>query len=175
MEYRVIDWTKMKSRAVDGPRFTVVTIFPGHLTAEVMEATVAVNRHASLADSVRAELMQFNQTETAQLDEAGHRERCWLESKSRSQWTFYPDFFRERFVSPFDQYADRIGQRFKVLGHDEKAENDLENWEPLYRIGFGDGTEISAWGLEVCIPVEPFEPPCHSDLAEDVGPRTTAT
>jgi hypothetical protein len=73
------------------------------------------------------------------------------ESAAKRFWPYTVDVFRERFVSPFQRYASRIGQRFTVLGHDTEAENDLEQFEPMYRIRFEDGTEITAWGEEVCV------------------------
>jgi len=68
---------------------------------------------------------------------------------------YHEDQFREFFTSPFDQYKDRIGQRFTVLGHDTEAEQDVVdgggNFEEMYKIRFEDGTEITAWGHEVCL------------------------
>ena len=85
-------------------------------------------------------------------------EACRAESR-KHVWPYVPGVFRERFVSPFEQYADRVGQRFTVLK--EYAEEELygeggmlRGWEPgdtMYRIRFTDGTEIDAWGEEVCV------------------------
>lgn len=63
---------------------------------------------------------------------------------------YHEDKFRTYFTSPFDLYKDRIGQQFKVLGHDEKAESELETFEEMYLIEFNDGSKITAWGHEVC-------------------------
>ena len=65
-------------------------------------------------------------------------------------WNYIPGEFRDTFDSPFEQYADRIGQRFTVLGRNHEAELGLEEPEDMYRIRFEDGVEITAWGLEVC-------------------------
>ena len=50
IEYRVIDWSKMKSRPTGGPKYTVVTIFPGHLTEEIETATLYNSPYRDLAD-----------------------------------------------------------------------------------------------------------------------------
>jgi hypothetical protein len=75
---------------------------------------------------------------------------CRQESRKK-WWGYVPDHFRDRFVSPFEQYAERVGQPFVVLGRDFDAEANLDEHELLYRIRFPDGTEITAWGEEVCV------------------------
>jgi len=63
------------------------------------------------------------------------------------------DNFRSTFWTPFEQYNERIGQTFKVLGRHTEAEAELEaagTPDTMYRIRFADGVEISAWGEEVC-------------------------
>jgi hypothetical protein len=58
--------------------------------------------------------------------------------------------YRETFVTPYDQYSDRIGQRFTVLAIIDKADaTHDEEVLPMYRIKFVDGTEIEAWPEEV--------------------------
>jgi hypothetical protein len=71
--------------------------------------------------------------------------------RSITNLDYEPGVFRRYFTSPFDQYKERIGQAFTVLGRDEEAEAGLENHEDMYRIRFEDGTEITAWGHEVCV------------------------
>ena len=77
-------------------------------------------------------------------------QRCRKECR-KMDWPYVPDVFRERFVSPFEQYAGRVGQRFTVLGRDYESEDKLEEHEFMYKIRFEDATEITAWGEEVCI------------------------
>lgn len=63
---------------------------------------------------------------------------------------------REAFVSPYEQYADRVGMRFDVLKRitrrnatpAERADIALECL-PMYRIRFADGFETLAWPEEV--------------------------
>lgn len=63
---------------------------------------------------------------------------------------------RETFTTPFDQYRDRIGQRFTVIRkitrrnmtQADRAEYDAEVL-PMYKIRFADGHETSAWPEEV--------------------------
>jgi len=60
--------------------------------------------------------------------------------------TYKPGRFRRRFWTPYEQYRARMGQRFKVVrGHRRRVPGGL-----LYRVRFEDGTEIDAWGEEVC-------------------------
>lgn len=63
---------------------------------------------------------------------------------------------RETFETPFEQYRDRVGQRFTVLRKitkrnitkAEREEYDLECL-PMYKIRFEDGHETSAWPEEI--------------------------
>ena len=73
---------------------------------------------------------------------------------------YFDDVFRKYFTSPYEQYEDRIGQEFTVLGHDLQAEQeskdaagfeDHEKGESIYNIRFNDGVEIVADGHEVCV------------------------
>lgn len=57
--------------------------------------------------------------------------------------------FRSRFVSPYEQYADRIGQRFVVTGLAPEADYDREEVGRMWSIRFGDGYETTAWPEEV--------------------------
>lgn len=63
---------------------------------------------------------------------------------------------RPEFTSPYEQYRDRIGQRFDVLKRITRrnatpAERKDINLEclPMYRIRFIDGHETLAWPEEV--------------------------
>jgi len=58
--------------------------------------------------------------------------------------------FREKFTSPYEQYRERIGQNFTVLGviTEPDTTHDVECL-PIYCIRFEDGTEIEAWPEEV--------------------------
>jgi hypothetical protein len=65
--------------------------------------------------------------------------------------------FRETFTTPFEQYKDRIGQRFVVIRkitkrnatEQDRCEYDLEAL-PMYKIRFvDDGHETSAWPEEI--------------------------
>ena len=58
--------------------------------------------------------------------------------------------FRETFVSPYEQYADRVGQKFTVLREltDEEV-GDPSEVGTMYQILFEDGKEIPAWPEEV--------------------------
>lgn len=91
-------------------------------------------------------------------DEREAIEACRRESRKQS-WPYRPGIFRERFVSPFEQYAERIGQRFVVVHtlckqgeevYDDEG-NVIDHLE-MYRIRFEDGMEIDAWGEEACVP-----------------------
>lgn len=64
---------------------------------------------------------------------------------------------REQFESPYDQYKDHVGKRFKVLGKVESASIDEEVMEPytnsghypLYYIELATGEKIKAWHEEI--------------------------
>jgi hypothetical protein len=79
------------------------------------------------------------------------------EESFKTSWPYVPGVFRKRFVSPFDQYADRVGQRFTVVRTYTPAETAAlcgvpeEEAQEMYRIRFEDGTEIDAWAEEVCV------------------------
>lgn len=61
--------------------------------------------------------------------------------------------YRETFDSPYQQYADRIGQPFTVLSViDKPDEHHDEEVLPMYRIRFSDGFETEAWPEEVLLP-----------------------
>jgi hypothetical protein len=78
-------------------------------------------------------------------------EQCQEESR-KHVWDHTPGVFRERFVSPYEQYADRIGQKFAVVKQTQELAPDAdEPQEDMYLIRFEDGTEITAWGIEVCV------------------------
>ncbi len=72
-----------------------------------------------------------------------------------SNFDYEPDTFRKFFTTPFDQYKEHVGKAFTVLGHDTEAEqqvvDDGGEFEEMYRIRLEDGTEITAWGHEVCV------------------------
>lgn len=57
---------------------------------------------------------------------------------------------RDTFTTPFDQYANREGQRFNVLAKITEPDEDHDaEVLPMYRIRFDDGFEIDAWPEEV--------------------------
>jgi hypothetical protein len=73
------------------------------------------------------------------------------EDRSLNSFDYFPDVFRTYYTTPYQQYKDKVGMKFEVLGHDVEAENDLEDFEEMYRIRLEDGSEITAWGHEVCV------------------------
>ncbi len=63
---------------------------------------------------------------------------------------------RETFTTPFEQYRERIGQRFTVLRKITKrnmTEADRVEYDaevlPMYKIRFEDGHETSVWPDEI--------------------------
>lgn len=57
---------------------------------------------------------------------------------------------RETFQSPFDQFADRVGQPYTYLGAITEPDNGHdEEVLPMYRIRFADGVEIETWPEEI--------------------------
>ncbi len=60
--------------------------------------------------------------------------------------------FAKKFWSPFSDYKERIGQRFKVIGRCTTEEVDLASL-PRWNIEFSDGTVIEAYPEEI-IPSE---------------------
>jgi len=56
---------------------------------------------------------------------------------------------RDSFASPYDQYKDRIGQPFRLLGRVDPATYDREECGPMYWIEFVDGVRIEAWPEEI--------------------------
>lgn len=87
------------------------------------------------------------------MDEAA----CRLESATTKVWGYTPGVFRDRFVSPYEQYRDRIGRRFTVIRTwtlkevaDECGVAEEEAGD-MYDIRFEDGAQIVAWGEEVCV------------------------
>ena len=59
--------------------------------------------------------------------------------------------FRQTFTTPFDQYAEREGQKFVVLKElDETDGIDLECL-PMWRIQFDDGFVTEAWPEEILL------------------------
>ena len=60
--------------------------------------------------------------------------------------------YRDTFTSPYQQYADRVGQRFTVLRViDTPDEGFDEECLPMYRIVFEDGYATDAWPEEVLL------------------------
>jgi hypothetical protein len=53
------------------------------------------------------------------------------------------------FTSPYEQYADRIGQKAVVLGEIPHDSFDYDECGPLYMIRFYDGAKIEAWPEEI--------------------------
>lgn len=62
--------------------------------------------------------------------------------------------FRQYFTSPFEQYASHVGKPFIVVEQTQFSKPETEDSDPLedmYLIRFEDGTEIEAFGHEVCV------------------------
>lgn len=62
--------------------------------------------------------------------------------------------FRQFFTSPFKQYAEHIGKPFTVVKQIREMKCAPENEDgedDMYLIRFEDGTEIEAFGHEVCV------------------------
>lgn len=62
--------------------------------------------------------------------------------------------FRQFFTSPFEQYAEYIGEPFTVIRQIRELQlptEDMDGEDDMYLIRFADGTEIEAFGHEVCI------------------------
>lgn len=53
------------------------------------------------------------------------------------------------FTSPYDQHADRVGQRAVVVTEVDRSTFDFGEVGPMFTIRFEDGTEISAWPEEI--------------------------
>lgn len=60
---------------------------------------------------------------------------------------------RETYESPYQQYKERIGQKFSLVRviPAEEATPDYDTPEPMYLIRFEDGEEIEAWEEEVFV------------------------
>ena len=58
--------------------------------------------------------------------------------------------FSDKFWSPYDQYKNRIGQRFKVIRRIESSENDIEVL-PMWEIMFEDGLTTFAYPEEIVL------------------------
>ena len=57
---------------------------------------------------------------------------------------------RETFQSPYQQYADRIGQKFSLVRTiTEQDENHDQEVLPIHVIEFDDGIQIEAWPEEI--------------------------
>lgn len=61
---------------------------------------------------------------------------------------YVPDNWRRTFWTPYEQYRDKIGQTFTVLGS-YKVNEGTEDEVTLYKIRLADGSEIGAWPEEV--------------------------
>ena len=66
-----------------------------------------------------------------------------------SDGTFLTVRKRDTFQSPYDEYANRIGDGFEVLGEVPHGEFDFEEVGAVYTIRFDDGEEITAWPEEI--------------------------
>lgn len=98
--------------------------------------------------------------------EAAEIKKCQDESK-KTCWHYQPGVFRERFVSPWEQYRERVGQKFTVIKQTHKLvidSEDQEGEEDVYLIRFEDGVEIEAWGSEVGVEdkEQACGKPCHA-------------
>lgn len=57
---------------------------------------------------------------------------------------------KEEFRTGFDQYAERNGQPFTIVGYVDTPNDDFDEESlPMFRIRFEDGEEIDAWPYEV--------------------------
>ncbi len=56
---------------------------------------------------------------------------------------------RITFDTPYQEYAERRGQRAVMLGPVDPTSYDFDECGPLYRIRFYGGAEIQAWPEEV--------------------------
>ncbi len=68
------------------------------------------------------------------------------------RFDYKPGVFRSFFTTPFEQYKEHLGEHFTVVKQlpDSEAEEGGQG-EDMYLIRFDDGTEIEAWGHEVCV------------------------
>lgn len=53
------------------------------------------------------------------------------------------------FTSPYEQYAERRGQKAVVIDEVNPYSFDYDEVGAMYTIRFEDGTEISAWPEEI--------------------------
>ena len=77
-----------------------------------------------------------------------------IRDKAITNLHYHEGQFRQFFTSPFEQYAEHIGKPFTVVketrpGKPETDESEAE--DDMYLIRFEDGTEIEAFGHEVCV------------------------
>lgn len=56
---------------------------------------------------------------------------------------------RPLFTTPYEQYKEREGQAFTLLGEIPAAGHHDEECSPMYLIEFADGFKIEAWPEEV--------------------------
>lgn len=73
-------------------------------------------------------------------------EKAWV-----NYWfnTYEAAGFVDKFHTPYDQYKDRVGSRFVVIGRCTEKDCDLECL-PMWKIRFEDGLEINAFEIEIC-------------------------
>ena len=57
--------------------------------------------------------------------------------------------FSEVFHTPYEQYKERIGQKYQVIGRCTEQDCDLECL-PMWKIRFEDGVETCAHEVEIC-------------------------
>ena len=58
--------------------------------------------------------------------------------------------YRNKFWSPYEEFAKRIGQPFSLVKVEKNASENCDGtMSDMYRIKFQDGAEITAWPEEV--------------------------
>ena len=74
-------------------------------------------------------------------------------AKADSQFrtlNYHEDRFRQYFCSPWEQHADKVGQKFEVIGPVDESELEPDS-ENMYHIQFEDGSKIQAFAHEICV------------------------
>ena len=61
---------------------------------------------------------------------------------------FEAEGYNKTFQSPYEQYRERIGESFTVIGRVTNAEADSECL-PMWKIQFADGFVTDAWPEEI--------------------------
>lgn len=65
---------------------------------------------------------------------------------------YHEGVFREFFTTPYSDQSKHVGKKFDVIIQTRKSGmEDGEHVDDMYLIRFEDGTEIQAYGHEVCV------------------------